>query len=76
MTLMFSIFTLVIKFDCLVLVIFQSFHLIVIFPHPLNIQDVYQTTRMFQLLLCFYSYSTTRMFQLLLTKLLVCFKYY
>ena len=28
---MFSIFTLVIKFDCLVLGIFQSFHLIVIF---------------------------------------------
>ena len=31
MTPMFSIFTLAIKFDCLVLTIFQSFHLIVIF---------------------------------------------
>ena len=31
MTPMFSIFTLAIKFDCLVLAIFQSFHLIVIF---------------------------------------------
>ena len=31
MTPMFSIFTLALKFDCLVLAIFQSFHLIVIF---------------------------------------------
>ena len=31
LTPMFSIFTLAIKFDCLVLAIFQSFHLIVIF---------------------------------------------
>ena len=31
MTPMFNIFTLAIKFDCLVLAIFQSFHLIVIF---------------------------------------------
>ena len=31
MTLMFSIFTLAIKFDCLILTIFQSFHLFVSF---------------------------------------------
>ena len=43
MTPMFSIFTLAIKFDCLLFTIFQSFHLFVVFifdklaPFPLNI---------------------------------------
>ena len=46
MTPMFSIFTLAIKFDCLVLAIFQSFHLIVIFPPP----PEYMFQKMFQIL--------------------------
>ena len=46
MTPMFSIFTLAIKFDCLVLAIFQSFHLIVSFPPPLE----YVFQKMFQIL--------------------------
>ena len=54
MTPMFSIFTLAIKFDCLFLVIFQSFHVVVTFifeklaPSPLNIQGVHKVLNTFQ----------------------------
>ena len=50
MTPMFSIFVLAIKFDCLVLAIFQSFHLIVIFNFDKFDPPEYMFQKMFQIL--------------------------
>ena len=50
MTPMFSIFILAIKFDCLVLAIFQSFHLIVIFNFDKFAPPEYMFQKMFQML--------------------------